>query len=137
MLGAGPGVSGVEGELQRVHARGPARRVLACPLVGAVGDLELGLDRGAAAPGPLDLLHQRGLVQLDGVAVVARVVGLAGQVRDPPRQFRRPLLRALQVAFRPLGGRPPGAELAAHFGERAGRRGRSGLERLLPFGVED
>jgi hypothetical protein len=36
--------------------------------------------------GTLDLLHQRGLDELDSVAVVARVVGLADQVFEPLRQ---------------------------------------------------
>ena len=122
-VGAGPGVGQVERQLQRLDARGRVRHVFGAR--GAVGDrrVEGAAGVGRAQLGPFDVVDERALEQLGRRAVVARLVADALELEHPGGELVAPIPGAVQLGLGAVGRRATGAQLAAHLGDGAGRRG--------------
>ena len=136
MLGAGPGMRRVEGELQRLHPGVEVRQRLGhvAAVLGRLGQCRLRL--GDATVGGGDLVDQRCFEQLDGHAVVAMALGLAVELGESGGERVATGSAAQQFGLAVLAGGDPGAQLAAHLGQGAGSRrpGRC-VERPEQFGA--
>ena len=157
-LGPGAGVGGVEGQLQRLDARRPRRRGLASLLVRRVGRLDLRPSASRRSSARSISSTSGDLEQLDGVALVPSLVGLAASRRAdrelagprggrgavglglvPPAgrpQLARTSATALDAAVAGIGSkaRPPcrssaSAASSAATSPARGQRGRLGLDR--------